>query len=159
MNRLVTLMMVPFFVLGQALPHSHAGTGVVVPDGHLARAHFHLFGDHHHDHNHGHHHDHDGDKHQHHKSVEQADATDANPATSATISLPTDHDSDAIYLIDADGSANRIATAPQGDSTATGWTTFPLSNGRDRHVAHRLGHPPDLGTGRPVYLLIASLRL
>lgn len=146
MTRLVSLLLVPFFVLGQALPHSHAGTGVVEPDGHSIRAHIHLSGDHHHDH--------DGDEHH-----QSADATGPKTATSAAISVPADHDSDAVYLADTDWTASRTVAAPQVDSTEVVWTSFAPSVGRDISLGWRLDHPPDRYAGLPVYLLTASLRL
>ncbi len=150
MTRLVSLLLVPFFVLGQALPHSHAGTSVVEPDGHSIRAHIHVAG--------GHHHDHDGDEHEHHDG-DQSDAAGSKTATSAAVSAATDHDSDAFYLAESNWTASRTVAKPRMDSAVLVWASFaPLMKPDAREVC-RLGEPPDRYAGLPVYLLTASLRL
>ena len=151
MTRLVSLLLVPFFVLGPALPHSHAGTGVVEPDGHSIRAHVHLSG--------SHHHDHDGDEHGHHQSGDQADASGSKTATSAAFSVSTDHDSDAIYLADTNWTASRTVAAPPVHSAILIWTSLAPSVNRDARIGCRFGHPPDRYARLPIYLLTASLRL
>lgn len=147
MNRLVSLLLVPFFVLGQALPHSHAGTGVLQPDGHSTRAHFHLVVGHHQDHDYEHDHHHTGDQ------------AEAGHSESAALSVPGDHDSDAIYLADTDWTVSRTVSAPQVDSTAVVWTSFVPSVGREVRLCCRMEHPPDRDAGLPIYLLTGSLRL
>jgi len=135
-------------VLGQALPHSHAGTGVVEPDGHSIRAHIHVAG--------GHHHDHDGGEH--HDDV-QSEATDSRTARSTAFSAATDHDSDAFYLVETNWTASRTVATPQIDSAVLVWTSFVPSVDRDAHEGYRVGNPPDRYAGLPIYLLTASLRL
>jgi hypothetical protein len=148
MARLVSLLLVPFFVLGQALPHSHAGTGMFEPDGHSIRAHIHVAG--------GHHHDHDGDEHHH---VDQSDATGSRTARSTAFSAATDHDSDAFYLAETNWTASRTVATPQIDSAVLVWTSFVPSVERAAHEGSRFGNPPDRYAGLPIYLLTASLRL
>ena len=59
MNRIVSFLLIPFFLLGQYLPHSHAWNGVAEAKEHASRPHVHLHG---HSHAHDHcDHDHDSD--------------------------------------------------------------------------------------------------
>jgi len=149
MYRVVSLLLIPMFMLGHVLPHSHAGTGVVEPGEHSIRGHIHLVG--------GHHHDQDGENHEHHHG-DQSDATGSKAATSATFSATTDHDSDAVYLAENHWTSSRT-TVPQVDSAVLVWTSFSPSVERDSRMGCRFGDPPDRYAGLPIYLLTASLRL
>ena len=96
MNRAVSSILIPLLLVSQSLlsvPHSHAGTPIVEPDGHAARPHFH-FHDAHHDH--GHH-------------------EDGDDTPSSNDEQVPDHDSDAFYAGDDqllhDGRVPKIAKA------------------------------------------------
>lgn len=138
-------------MLGHVLPHSHAGTSVVEPDGHSLRPHIHLSSDHHHNH--------DDDDHEHHHAGEQSDAEHSETSATATLSVPTDHDSDAVYLSDSDWTASRTVGTTQVDSAALVWTSLAPSFDCDSRPGCRCGDPPDRYAGLPIYLLTASLRL
>ena len=151
MTRVVSLLLIPMFMLGPILPHSHAGTGVNEPDGHSIRPHIHLTG--------GHHHDHDGDDHDHHHAGEQSESEHSEATAIATLSVPIDHDSDAFYVADTDWTASRTVGKTQVDSAAVVWTSLAPSVDRDSRPSCRCGDPPDRYAGLPIYLLTASLRL
>lgn len=143
-------------MLGHVLPHSHAGTGVVEPDGHSLRSHIHISDRHHHDHDSsihadsGHHHHHAGD---------QSEADSSETVAGDTLSVPTDHDSDAVYLADTYWTVSRTVVAPQIDSATLVWASVAPPVNRDGRTADRIGDPPDRYAGLPIYLLTASLRL
>lgn len=152
MRRFVSLLLIPMFVLGQALPHSHAGTGVGVPGDHSHRPHVHLGVDeHHHCDHHGHHHD-DADEHGHPSQGDVAGAPNG-------LSIPLDHDSDAVYLPATDWTLNRVVSL-QFDVTST----FVSIDGcpgllTSQSTSLVAAHPPDRSSPLPIYLLTASLRL
>ena len=81
MQRAVSLLLIFLLLVSQSLvsvPHTHAGTSLVEPDGHASIPHVHL---NHSDHHHAHHHPQDEE-------------------TQPTVCVPEpspDHDSDAIY--------------------------------------------------------------
>ena len=162
MNRFVSLLLIPIFMLGHVLPHSHAGTSVVEPNGHSLRPHIHLSSDHHHD---DHHHDdhddddHDDDDHEHHHAGDQSDGEHSETAATATLSVPTDHDSDAVYFSDSDWTASRTVATTLVDSATVAWTSLAPSFDCDSRPGCRCGDPPDRYAGLPIYLLTASLRL
>ena len=147
MRLLVSLLLIPLFVLGQVLPHSHAGTGISVPHDHASRPHIHLHGhDHHHDH--GHHDEHGDDE----KEESGNDSDDL-------LTESSDHDSDAVYLPESDWTVSRKVPHQMDLS-------FVVLAYEDCHkpfvVEGRLQaafHPPDRESTLPVYLLTASLRL
>ncbi len=149
MNRLLSLLLIPFFVLGQVLPHSHAGIGVHQPDDHAARPHVHLFG--------GHSHHHDSDDHSH---VDQAAST--NPVDSigtVVAATPVEHDSDAIYLAQSNSFPSRASAIGQLSFATVGTIVELLS---DRPVPSGVCCSKitlDRCAGLPIYLLVASLRL
>ncbi|EMI57509.1 hypothetical protein [Rhodopirellula sallentina] len=174
MIRLVSLLLIPLFVLGHALPHSHAGTGVVEPDGHSIRAHIHLAGGHHHGHDHAnddHDHadsihadnDHADNDHDHsvhdHCNGESSDSSESKTQAPASVSVPMDHDSDAIYLADVDGAVSRTVATPRFDSVAQSWEPLVWWISLDKCVRGRYADPPDRYAGLTIYLLTASLRL
>tara|TARA_R110002074_G_scaffold214998_3_gene384909 strand:- start:2122 stop:2745 length:624 start_codon:yes stop_codon:yes gene_type:complete len=84
MNRFLLLLLIPFLVLGQCLPHSHAGSGAVDSDGHALRPHVHLHG---HAHNDVHVHD------DHHEHADEGEST----SPSDSLAPAAEHDSDAVY--------------------------------------------------------------
>ncbi|TWU22393.1 hypothetical protein Pla52o_34490 [Novipirellula galeiformis] len=149
MIRFVSLLLIPFFVLGQALPHSHAGTSVAEPDGHALRPHLHL---HSHDHHHGdetHHHDH-ADRHAGEEDL-AADAQGISPAP--------DHDSDALYLAASEQSLTRHSQSITIEVQAADWDVFIVPYEVDTRCRYRTSDPPDPMAALPIYLLTASLRL
>ncbi|MGB7324810.1 MAG: hypothetical protein WBD31_08050 [Rubripirellula sp.] len=149
MNRFVSLLLIPMFMLGHALPHSHAGTAVVEPDGHSLRPHIHVSG--------GHHHDHDDHDHGHHHAGDPSQTECPEDAGTNSLLAPTDHDSDAIYLVDSDWTMSRTVAAPRVDLVTGAWSMPAPSVTR---AQLRVGDdPPDRYAGLPIYLLTASLRL
>lgn len=81
MNRAVSLILIPLLLVSQSLfsvPHSHAGSSIIEPDGHAARPHVHLHVAHHAD----------------------GDHEDGDNTPSATGEQVPDHDSDAVYVGD-----------------------------------------------------------
>ena len=153
MNRIVSLLLIPMFMLGHVLSHSHAGSGVVEPGGHMARAHVHISGGHQHEHD-GH--SHDGYDHQHHDAGNPADEDRSETARIATLSVPVEHDSDAVYLIETEWTVGRTVAVQQVDSVAFAFAPPTTCHAR---LGSRLVEPPDRYTGLPIYLLTASLRL
>ncbi len=152
MNRFVSLLLIPMFMLGHVLPHSHVGGSIVEPNGHSLRPHIHLSSDHHH------HHD-DVDDHEHRQAGDQADAEHSQTAVAASLSVPIDHDSDAVYLAAANWTASRTIVTTQADSATLDWTTLAPLVDRDSCPGCLIGHQPDRYAGLPIYLRTASLRL
>ncbi|MEM8666172.1 MAG: hypothetical protein AAGG48_01565 [Planctomycetota bacterium] len=149
MRSLVSLLLLPLFVLGQVLP-SHAGSHAFEADGHANRPHLH-FGGHHH---HGVTHHHGGAHDRHHEDHEIDDLQTAN-----LVITSLGHDSDAIYLPESRGLAIRVL------STEIDLLAVPRNMASDgqlfvrSHCISIASHPMDLAAALPVYLLIASLRL
>jgi hypothetical protein len=145
MNRLISLLLIPLFMLGQPLPHSHAGTGIIEPDGHSIRPHIHVAGGHSHD---------TSDHHHVHAGQSAADGVVVAVAETA----PTDHNSDAIYLVDGKWTASRTVVVSKIVFAELAWTSLAPVN-REVDHACRFSDPPDRYAGLPIYLLTASLRL
>lgn len=139
MNRIVSLLLIPFFVLGQALPHSHAGSGVAEPAGHALRPHVHL-----HSHDYGDHH---------HPSSERN-----KTPLGDEVSPAADHDSDAVYLA---ASMQWARTYPSIaiDVLVKEWVGYPIYVVVEKQCICRNGDPPDQYARLPIYLLKASLLL
>ncbi|MFG0261361.1 MAG: hypothetical protein ACF788_03125 [Novipirellula sp. JB048] len=152
MVRFVSLLLIPFFVLGQALPHSHAGTGMVEPDGHALRPHLHL-------HSHDHHHHH-GDEHHHHHAEVQDPGAQAAGISAGIFPVP-DHDADALYLAASGPPLTPPSPSIPIEVPVAGWDALitPLATGFDAQRRYRTSDPPDPLTTLPIYLLTASLRL
>jgi hypothetical protein len=158
MGRIVSLLLIPMFMLGQALPHSHAGSGVAEPECHSRRPHVHLDFDHHHasdgdDHDHHH----ASDDHGHHHSGQQGDTSDTD--SSAAFSIPLDHDSGAVYFTQTDWTTTRTVASLKVDSSDLLWTSIASLFVCDPRMRNRLSDPPDRYWPRPIYLLTASFRL
>jgi hypothetical protein len=99
MHRLVAILLIPIFVVGNSFAHSH-GSAAHSPASHQ-RAHIHVGGDDHHEHGHAAHgHDHGHKRHGEHHPHE--DEHESNGAQQEPIAPPVDHDSDAIYLVASD---------------------------------------------------------
>ncbi|WP_345684731.1 hypothetical protein [Novipirellula caenicola] len=145
MIQFVSLLLIPFFVLGQALPHSHAGTGVAQPDGHALRPHVHM-------HSHAHHH---GDETDHHHDADEKDvAADVEGIVPAA-----DHDSDALYLTASGQSLTRHSQSFEIDVYAANLDASTLPVMVDTRCRYHASVPPDPLAALPIYLLTASLRL
>lgn len=151
MNRLLSLLLIPFFVLGQALPHSHAGIGVHQPDDHAARPHVHLSG--------GHSHHHDCDDHSHSHADQVASTNPVDSVQTDVSATPVEHDSDAIYLAQSNSFPVRASAIGQLSFATVGTLVEYLS---DRPVPSGVccsKQSLDRSAGLPIYLLVNSLRL
>jgi hypothetical protein len=152
MRTLISLLLIPFFVLGQGLPHSHAGTAVDQPSDHAERLHVHVSGGHSHDQDHadeGHHHD------------DEAGGSGSNSAVEGFgfCGLPIDHDADAIYLAASTSFVGRVVAT---DQVIDSWDAAVIDCWLEREIQPRPGFriaPPVRYAGVPIYLLIASLRI
>ncbi len=87
MYRIIAILLMPFFVVGNSLAHSHGSTAHQSPN--PGRAHFHLVGAHHQAH------EHDDHGHSHHGHSHDHESDDSKPASAEQ---PIDHDSDAVYI-------------------------------------------------------------
>ncbi|TWT78960.1 hypothetical protein CA13_03570 [Planctomycetes bacterium CA13] len=152
MNRFVSLLLLPMFMLGQTLPHSHAGSNVREPDDHSLRPHVHITHSHH-DHHGGHEHGH------------QHDAEEFSVGGFGDLSPFANHDDDAVYFATSAVSTNRVLVASQSDwlrmlalspPSALSPSIVTVS---DLCCCSRISDPPDRYSALPVYLLTASLRL
>lgn len=145
MNRFVTILLIPFLLVGNALASSH-GMPALQSANH-GRAHIHVASAPHHGH---HSHESDGHHHGHHH---ECDEHDSSPVT------PGEHDSDAIYLASADDAFTPTVRV----SIELGCSCFfvaPLCIVDDYRPPAALSctptaSPPEL----PLYLLHAALRL
>ncbi|XZE22703.1 hypothetical protein SH449x_002642 [Pirellulaceae bacterium SH449] len=145
MNRFVAILLIPFFLVGHALAHSH-GTAAH-PSANHGRAHIHVASAPHHGH-----HSHESDDH-HQGSDHESDEQKSAPVT------PVEHDSDAIYVASADDaytSTDRVSIE-LGSSVYVDAPLCILNESRPPAV-----HPCLLTastSGLPLYLLHAALRL
>jgi hypothetical protein len=146
MNRVLSLLLIPLFVLGQCLPHSHAGSGVAEPDDHALRPHLHL---------HGHAHDgvHAHDDHHQHASEDDSASQDA------LLSPAAEHDSDAVYLAASSHSLTRASGTIGLEFHSADWVAFSDPLPVNLRPGWRTSDPPDRYRTLPIYLLTASLRL
>jgi hypothetical protein len=168
MRSLVSLLLIALAVPGQCLPHSHMVFGAHSLDDHSSRPHIHLSGGHQHnqlddDHHDGDHH-HDGlvDEGEHHLGIGDANfelpqsvETDVVPFL---VTVPTDHDSDAIYFADP-SCALKLADSVPHDLVDFGWSRhapFALGNAG---IRNRISHPPDRFASLPIFLTVSSLLL
>jgi len=151
MRTLISLLLIPFFVLGQCLPHAHAGTGVEQPSDHTARLHVHVSGGHSHDHHHA------GEDHHH--DDEAGRCGSENVVERGFCCLPVDHDADAIYLAASTSFVGRVVAA---DHVDVSWNVVTINGWLERAVQPKPGvriAPPERYAGVPIYLLVNSLRL
>lgn len=153
MHRLVSLLLIPLCLMGQFFcPHSHHGTGVAEPSGHSARPHIHLSGGH--DHHHGH-------PHRHHSHGESDDADHPAESTVPESASPlTDHDRDALYLVNSSCDSRLSAVRVIVDfSPASGfWAFAPMPLLSPLSTAGAFD-PPDRYGGLALYLRVSSLRI
>lgn len=146
MNRFLSLLLIPFFVLGQCLPHSHASSGVAEPDGHALRPHVHL---------HGHVHDDVHARDDHHEHADEGESTSPNDS----LAPAAEHDSDAVYLVASGQSLTRTSGAIGIEVHSADWVAFSVPITVDVRSRWRTSDPPDRYRTLPIYLLTASLRL
>lgn len=155
MHRLISLLLLPFFVVGNSLAHIHGLAAHQSPS--QGRAHFHVGGSSHH--GHGHH------VHNHHEAHAQLHDTpphgldEKRATTLSTRITPVEHDSDAVYVVGSD----LLCTAPDRcgeflesyfiSETAAGLLIVSSSTRRYK--------PPSLYclAELPLYLRPAALRL
>ncbi len=165
-TRLLVLLLMPLFVVGNSLAHSHSTATHQSPT--EGRVHFHVGSapelvHHHrdpHDHanhdHHGHdHHGHDHHGHDHHGHDHEGDDHESDEPESA----PVEHDSDAVYVVAADfvfTAFDRISIEIDSHTFVATviclLTDFRPSLLRDRP-------PLATTTPLPLYLLYAALRL
>ena len=145
MNRFVTILLIPFLLVGNALAHSHGMAAHQSSNN--GRAHIHVASAPHHGH-----HSHDSDGH-HHGHDHESDGHESAPVT------PVDHDSDAIYLASADDAF----TPTDRVSFELGCSCFfdaPLCIVDDSRPPAAVSFTPTASTPElPLYLLHAALRL
>jgi hypothetical protein len=145
MNRLVTILLIPFLLVGNAFAHSHGAAAC--QSANYGRAHIHVASAPHHGH-----HSHDSDGH-HHGHGHESDEDESVAVR------PVEHDSDAIYLASADDAftpTNRV-------SFELGCSCFfdaPLCIVDDPRPPAALSCAPTASSSElPLYLLHAALRL
>ena len=161
MRSFISLLLIPLVMLGQPLPHSHAGTNVVETSDHASRPHLHVASGHaphkHADHNHTNHSQRnsshwDGEHHHQH-----ANSSVAN--TVAALSQSTEHDADAVY---GAGTSCTVKRTPIRSDLSfvviDRELVVPLAM-NDASPYSRTSDPPDRYAKLPLFLLIASLRL
>ena len=152
MHRLIAILLIPFFVVGNSFAHSHGAAAHLSPS--HGRAHIHVGSAPKHGHSdesHGHsHHDHDHSHGQDHAS------DDSKPAP---LEKSVDHESDAVYVTAADfmvTTSDRMSI--EDDSCAVVETDEDYFSGI--RSPSRLDRPPLVTTTeQPLYLLHAALRL
>jgi hypothetical protein len=161
MCRLIAILLVPFFAVGNSLAHSHGSAAH--PSSSHGRAHIHVGSDPQHSHGHASHgHSHHGHRHKH-PNHRHGDAVgqncksdDSNPAP---IELPFEHESDAVYVAAADFMVTASAqfSIEVGLCAAVETVEHYLSTIRSRT---RLDRPPlAVISELPLYLLHAALRI
>jgi len=98
-RRFFCLLLVPLMLANQGLcfAHAHHRTHIVEPEGHSSRPHFHFGGHDHHDSTHDHHADHSHGDH----SGRDRWSGDGDAAVPPSIAPICDHDTDAVYCIEA----------------------------------------------------------
>lgn len=160
MRRVISLLLMPFCLIGQGVPHTHWGTGVCEPHDHASRSHVHLHGAVQDNHSHGHHaHHHGANIAAHHHDDDDAETLPTLPAFTTI----ADHDADAFY-VNGNTPTNGRRPADQIASTDDlAASVFSHTRLTDPHCA-RLGRcfgvaPPGSAGHLPLYLANASLRI
>ncbi len=146
--QLLSILLIPLFVLGQALPHSHAGSSMGEQDDHANRPHVHVRGGHSHLKGADHHHD-----------AVEACADDQAGSGSCISSRPNGHDSSAVYLASATIAFGRAPVAQHTDVVDVGVSCL-IETSRPIVPKGRVENAPLRRYGSlPIYLSVASLRL
>ncbi|QDT07103.1 hypothetical protein K227x_55280 [Rubripirellula lacrimiformis] len=157
MNRLIAILLIPMFMLGHTLPHTHADGGASSSGDHAVRPHLHLgHSNPQHAAPHGHHGDHG---HAHRPTQHESTSIDSNlPTGTGWVQQGSDHDSDAVYL-----SSLPAIRAIAADATST---ACPIARSTDPHCPsprrsnQRVQQaPPQRSASLPIYLLTLSIRL
>lgn len=156
MRRFVSLLLIPLYLIGAPMPHSHCGTGVVEPNNHATQPHLHLAGGHDHSHSHSASHGH-----QHSAALDHHDDEDSGSTGSEPSVTPrTDHDADALYLTDQTSDGRRhVVEPPTGAFALQAIVVDDDRLGRQKAHFKWAWPPPDADGGLPIYLRISSLRI
>lgn len=162
MHRLVAILLIPFFVVGNSLAHSHEPAAHLSPS--QGRAHIHVGSAPQHVNSHeAHGHSHHGHSHGHDHGKSHAHASDQNHISDnskpAPVEKPVDHESDAVYVSTADffgTTSARISIEVTSCAVVEAVEDY-LSGIRTNSLHDR---PPLASTTQlPLYLLFAALRL
>ena len=149
MNRLIAILLMPLFIVGNFLAHSHSTAAHQSPG--EGRAHFHIGSAP--QHGHPNHDSHKHANHDHHGHDHESDESESAPV------VPVEHDSDAVYVVAADfvyTACERISVAIASHSFV-GTVPCLLTDFRPFALRDR---PPLATTSQlPLYLLHAALRL
>lgn len=158
MNRLLTLLLIPFLTVGNPFSHSHdCDTDSGRCEG---RPHIHLTGHDAHSH-HGHthharaHHGHGrscGHVHRHAAPIDPDDAC-------SRLHTPEEHDSDAIYVVSADYLPTSAVCSSFASVDAAPCDDFGLKNAKLALPIRRVCRGDLHASGPPLFLLHAALRL
>lgn len=152
LKRLLAILLIPFFVVGNSFAHCH-DSGTHSSPG-QSRAHFHFS-----NHSHPEHHDHRSHRHSHHQRDCDHEHDHRHDDASHADSAPVDHDSDAIYVSAVDYWFSAAQHGPleigSGDILA-----FFEDDSHSSSQPLRLDFRRySLASGPPLYLLHAVLRL
>jgi hypothetical protein len=159
MHRLLAILLIPFFVVGNSFVHSHGSAAHQSPS--HGRAHFHVGSTPQHGHtheSHGHSHHEHGHGHVHHgqTSEQKQKRDDSKPSP---IEKTVDHESDAIYIAAADyvftTSARISIEMGSGEVVKSVEDYVPCTQPDCWRERPPLTSPP----GLPLYLLHSALRL
>ena len=152
MHRFVAILLIPLFVVGNSLAHSHGSAAHQSPS--QGRAHIHVGSAPKHGHSdesHGHsHHDHG------HGDGKDYASDDSKPAP---VEKSVDHESDAVYVTAGDF---MVTTSDRMSIEVGSCADVETYEGYFSGIRppSRLDHPPlDTTTELPLYLLHAALRL
>jgi len=159
MRRFVSLVLISLCLVGQSWSHSHTEYGMSEPDGHSAQPHIHLRGEHRHEH--GHHHGHTHKASHHHGPAAPDRRHGANDPAVPKIDVPlTDHDQDAVYLVDLayDGRCHVLPLTVDSTRLAGTWSIVPALRPLFPTSAGVFDLPDPYG-GLPIFLRTASLRI
>jgi hypothetical protein len=159
MHRLIAILLIPFFVVGNSLAHSHGTAAHLSPS--QGRAHIHVGNTPQHNHSHeshGHsHHEHSHGHDDHGQAPEKNKKGD--DSKSVPLEKAVDHESDAVYVSTADYPVTTSAriSIELGSCDVVETVQDYLSGIRPRSWHDR---PPLAFTNElPLYLLHAALRL
>ncbi len=153
MVRFLCLILIPIFLLSNAVPRSYTGCGLVESPGDEVRPHVHL-DSHHHAHDH-HGHTHRGHSHHGHSHV----VVDDEQAERVLVCATTDHDADAIYLTSVSYSMSVVSHLSLVPGQVVSWEVVSSLSNLRSELQYAAGVPPDKHASLPIFLLTAALRL
>ena len=156
MNRILAILLIPFFVMGT--PHAHSQCVVAHPSADYAHPHIHIGGGSHHHpgaHGHSHHsqHAHSDDWNPHEDHRQNEVSSDSHSC------MPVDHNSDAVYFLAADALftiAKRCCLDNDMQVVISSASVDCRDDVLHQYSTQALQHG---SAGRPLYLLHAALRL